>query len=307
MKNNNIKILIIGGGAIGALYGSKLALAGAQVSIVCRSNYNKVKKNGYKIQTKTGDYFFSPKPVLKKSAHYTDKPDYVVVTTKVLPQISVPDLIRPVLHKNTAIVLLQNGIGIESPIAAAFPDHELISALAFVCVSQSQPGHIHHSDYGRLILGNYPQGISKKTNMLCQLFKASGIEAETSNDIIQARWKKLVWNAAYNPLSVLAGGVSTHQLMSKPEYVDLIRDIMKEVVNLAAADGHPLKESVIQSNLDATLKMTPYKTSMLLDYEHHRPMEVEAILGNAIRKAKKFKIKIPHIKTLYVLLTLLNK
>ena len=63
---------------------------------------------------------------------------------------------------------------------------------------------------------------------------------------------------------------------------------------------------MIRKNIEDTEKMTPYKTSMLLDYENKRPMEVEAILGNALRIAGKYNIKTPHLKTLYALLTLIN-
>ena len=56
-----------------------------------------------------------------------------------------------------------------------------------------------------------------------------------------------------------------------------------------------------------TEKMTPYKTSMLLDYENRRPMEVEAILGNALRIALQYKIKVPYLESIYGLLTIVNE
>jgi 2-dehydropantoate 2-reductase len=77
---------------------------------------------------------------------------------------------------------------------------------------------------------------------------------------------------------------------------------MEEVVAIANADGSPVRPSIVDEHINATKIMKPYKTSMLLDYEAGRPMEVEAILGNAVRKAEKLGVKVPHMKTLYGLL-----
>ena len=138
------------------------------------------------------------------------------------------------------------------------------------------------------------------------LLKQSGIPCDLDTDILSARWKKLVWNAPFNPISVLGGGVNTKTMMETPECLHLVISVMNEVSKLADASGHPLPEGFIEKNLNDTLKMTPYKTSMLLDFENNRQMEVEAILGNTVRIAEKFNIDIPYIKSLYALLTLIN-
>ena len=69
-------------------------------------------------------------------------------------------LIRPAVGPHTVIVLIQNGIDIEAAIAAAFPDNELLSSLAFVAVGRGAPGQVNHLSLGSLILGRYPAGVS---------------------------------------------------------------------------------------------------------------------------------------------------
>ncbi len=298
-----MKILIIGAGAIGALYGGKLAQAGAEVSITCRSDYDVIKKNGFHIKSCLGDFDFKPKYVLREAAEYKDTADFIIVTTKVLPQISAIDLIKPALHSNSSILLLQNGIHIEKPIAAAFPKHHLISGLAFVCASKETPGIINHQDYGKVTIGDYPNGCSDKTKLLAQLWNQVGINCTTSPTIQTDRWKKLIWNAAFNPMSVLAGGITTKEIMTNNLTKDLAQKIMQEVYLLAQADNCALPESIIADNLDATAKMTPYKTSMLLDFESKRPMEVEAILGNAVKFAQNKNIATPYLSSLYALIS----
>ena len=302
-----IKILLFGTGAVGSFYAGKLSQAGASVSVVARSDYNVVKDSGIKIKSIYGDFHFIPEKVLKSGAEYNDNPDFIIVTTKVLPEIDVCNLIKDAVKPESSIVLLQNGIDIEKPVAAGFPRNEIISALAFVCVSRAEYGLVDHQDYGRIVFGTYPSGISGKVKLLEELFRKSGLPVETTDDVIAARWRKLLWNAPFNPMSVICDGANTKELMEHTEIRKLSVDIMNEILIISGADGHPLNESLISKNIEDTEKMTPYKTSMLLDYENKRPMEVEAILGNTLAIAGKYKINTPYLKTLYAMLSIINK
>ncbi len=304
---SGIKILLFGTGAVGSLYGGKLAQAGASVSAVCRSDYDVVKEKGIFIKSIYGDFHFRPEMVVKKASEYTHTPDFIIVTTKVLPGIDLPSLIKDAVKPLTSIVLLQNGIDVEKDIKAAFPGNEIISALAFVCVSRKSYGDVDHQDYGRLVLGTYPSGVSEKASILAEIFKESGVPVETAEDVIAARWKKLLWNAPFNPLSVIGGYVNTKEILSNRLTEELAEKIMREVYELSLADGHSVQEELIRKNLEDTYKMVPYKTSMLLDYESGRPMEVEAILGNAVRIAERLKVNVPNLKAIYAILDLLDK
>ncbi len=297
------KILVVGAGAVGGLFSSKLGLAGAEVTMVCRSDYEEVNKNGLQINSHWGNFSFTPKSVLKNIAEYQEKADFILVATKVLPEISVADLIRPALHSGASIVLLQNGIHIEKPIAALFPNHHLISMIAHVCVSKSAPGIIDHKELGRLAIGDYPKGVSAKTRQLIELWQKSGVPCEVSENIQIDRWKKLIWNAAFNPISVLAGGIDTQKILANPEAEKLVRNVMQEVCILARADGCELPENIVEQNVSMTKKMHPYKTSMLLDFEAKRKMEVEAILGNAVRFAEEKSLTVPYLSSLRALLS----
>ncbi|MBF0350359.1 MAG: 2-dehydropantoate 2-reductase [SAR324 cluster bacterium] len=298
------KVLVLGAGAVGALYGGFLHKAGVDVSVTCRSDYEHVKQQGFQIDSCLGNFNFQPTQVVRKPEDYSGVPDYVIVATKVLPDADVSSLLRPVVGPDTVIVLLQNGIDIEPPVAQAFPENLLISGLAFVCSNRIGPGHIHHQDYGRLIIGAYPGGSHQAVLELSEWFKQAGINCVASENIISARWKKLVWNAPYNPVSVLGGCLDTSQIMESTEAVLLVKHVMEEVCLLASHEGHPQVESVIEQNLVDTRNMVPYRTSMLLDYEAGRPMEVEAILGNVVKIGRRHQLAIPHIQALYALLQL---
>lgn len=297
------KILVVGSGAIGGFYGALLAKQGAEVSVVCRSDFQQVKRHGLEIESHNlGSWTFKPAQVLQQAADYQGSADYIILCTKVLPGLQRADLIRAAVDNNTAIVFIQNGVEIEQELLDAFPDNEIISGLAFICCNRNKPGRIHHLAYGHLALGNFPQGISSKTRQLCMLFERAGISCRATQDIATARWQKCVWNAPFNPLSVLSGGLLTADILGRHE--SLVRSIMLEVCAIAAATGHPLPEDIVEKNIASTYAMPPYKTSMLLDFEARRPMETEAILGNAVRAGKRTGVACPCLETLYGLMQL---
>lgn len=297
------KILVVGAGAIGGFYGGLLAKVGAEVSVVCRSDYDIVNRQGYRIDScDLGHWQFEPEQVLQHAGDYQQDADYLILCTKVTDQIDRIGLIRDAVRPHTVIVFIQNGVEIEAQLQDAFPNNELVSGLAFVCCNRLQAGEIRHLAYGKLMLGNLPGGVSAKTRHLQQLFMRAGIECVVSEDIVAGRWQKCVWNAPFNPLSVLSGGLPTLTILQQQE--KLVRRIMREVCDIAAGCGHPLTNDVIETNIQNTYAMPPYKTSMLLDFERGHPMETEAILGNALRAAQRQGIACPTLETLYSLMKL---
>lgn len=292
------KVLVIGAGAIGGFYGSLLAKAGAEVAVVCRSDYEHVKRHGFAINSSVlGNWYFKPTQVLKNACDYKRIADYVLLCTKVIPSLDRAALLRPAVSENTTIVFIQNGVEIEQELQDAFPDNEIISALAFICCNRTKPGEIDHLAYGRLVLGNLPDGISDSATTLSELFNRAGIECNASANIIAERWKKCVWNAPFNPLSVLSGGLLTLDILKAQE--SLVRNIMQEICEIAAACGHSLPTDIIDYNIDSTYAMPPYKTSMLIDFQNGQPLETEAILGNAVRAADRTGVLCPHLETVY--------
>ncbi|BCX82866.1 2-dehydropantoate 2-reductase [Methylomarinovum caldicuralii] len=297
-----MKALIVGTGAVGGFYGALLAKAGWEVAVVSRSDHDTVAANGIHIRSTLGEWTFRPAAVYRKADEAETPPDYVILCTKVLPDIDRTALIRGAVGPDTTIVLIQNGVEIEAEVAAAFPENALISGLAFVCVSRTGPGQVWHQAYGNLMLGDFPAGIGPRVETLADAFNRSGIRAKAVAEVVAARWRKCVWNAPFNPLSVLSGGLYTADILESQE--GFVRTLMQEVCAIAAACGHPLPDAVIDRNIDDTYKMPPYKTSMLLDFEAGRPMETEAILGNAVRAARREGVAVPHLESVYALMKL---
>jgi 2-dehydropantoate 2-reductase len=297
-----MNVLIVGAGAVGALFGSALARQGARVSVVCRSDYDAVSRDGYDIHSSVfGDHRFRPERVYRNVADCREPPDYLLLTSKVLENVDRAALIRPAVGPRTIIVLIQNGVDIEPPIAEAFPDNELLSSLAFVAVGRSAPGQVNHLSLGSLIMGRYPAGITPAAQALAAAFEAGKVPCKLTENVIGARWQKAVWNAVFNPISILGGVLDTNAMLRTDAEVAFARSAMQEVCDVAQAAGHPQSPSLIEQMLATTRAMPAYKSSMALDYENRRPMEIEAILGNTVRAARKVGVATPNLDAIYAL------
>jgi 2-dehydropantoate 2-reductase len=124
-------------------------------------------------------------------------------------------------------------------------------------------------------------------------------------DLVRARWRKLLWNIGFNPLSVILDA-TTDELMADPDTVVLIRTLMTEVAGAAAAEGRELPQGLIEDLLAITARMTPYATSMKLDADAGRPMEVEVMLAEPLRRAERAGVPMPSVAVLHCQLAFLD-
>ncbi|SEB25741.1 ketopantoate reductase family protein [Variovorax sp. YR216] len=304
------RVLVLGTGAIGSLYGAMLARSGAEVSVVSRSDRNTVREQGIRIySTQWGDGVFRPARVLDspgQAGKVADPPDYLWVALKAVRGVDRCALIRSAIGPRTAIVLVGNGIGIEEDIAAAFPQNELVSVLAFVAATRAGPAEVRHHALGRLAMGCYPAGTSAAVERLAQLFAAVGVPCDVQADITASRWLKNLWNVAFNPISVLGGAMDTRTILAPPQGREFVRRVMQEAAAVAAANGYPIAESVIEDTLRSTAAMPAYKTSMAADFEAGRELEVEPILGNVVRSAREHGVSAPSLESLYALMCMVQ-
>ena len=302
------RVLIVGAGAIGSFYGALLAEKGADVSVVCRSEFDAVREHGFAIESGTlGDRIFRPAQVLRSAAEYQGGyPDYLIVSIKVVHGVDRAALIRDAVGPDTAIVLIENGVEIEAEIAAAFPANELISALAYIQISRVGSGKVKHHALGDLTLGNYPSGASAHCRRLADLLQRDGVRCTVSEQVVTARWHKCVWNAVFNPISVMGGALDTAAILAPAEGEAFVRQAMQEVIRVATAAGHALPPAMVDQYIEGTRRAPPYKTSMALDFENGRSMETEVILGNAVRAGRREKVAIPALEALYALLKMIE-
>jgi 2-dehydropantoate 2-reductase len=305
MSNHNRNYAIVGTGALGGFYGAKLQKAGLEVNFLLRSDYDRVKKHGLIVESPQGD-FTLPQVRAYHDSHKMPQCDVVIVGIKTTQNHFLPKILPHLLKDNGVVLVLQNGLNIEPEVAKIVGAERVIGGLCFLCSYKVSPGHICHLDYGTITLGEYredyqPIGITNRLHQIANDFKRAHIPIKMSEDLLLSRWKKLVWNIPYNGLSVVLNA-RTDELMANPDTLILVEEIMGEVVAAAKSCDRIIPDDFIPHMLDYTHKMKPYRTSMKIDYDESRPLEVEAIFGNPIRAAEQAGIKLPQIEVLYRML-----
>ncbi|MBN2403425.1 MAG: 2-dehydropantoate 2-reductase [Spirochaetes bacterium] len=295
MNFNNVAI--VGAGAIGSFYGAKLQKSGLRVQFQTRSGAAALKKEKMKVNSIWGD--FSIKADAHDSTQSMEPADLIIVAVKALENIDYYKLLSPLIKKSSVILLIQNGLNIDEKLQELFPVQKVLGATAFVCLNRFSPENIQHLAYGRLDAGYLIKEDEQLAGEVVQLFKSAGVEIFLSGYIRELRWKKLLWNVPFNVLSVLLMKANTKEMIEDKNILRIAIELMKEVKRIAITDGINVTDNDINSMIEKTKIMVPYQTSMLLDFEGHRPMEVDAILGEPLKVARKSGIDVPRMEVLY--------
>lgn len=281
----SLKYAVIGTGAIGGYYGGNLARSGQEVHFLFHSDYDYVKKHGLQVDSVNGN-FHLPHILAYNKTVDMPKCDIVLVALKSTNNVLLKDLLLPLLHENTVVILIQNGLGLEADLQAGFPSLQIAGGLAFICSSKLGEGHIAHFDYGKLNLGSYSCRDVTVLEQVCSDFRQAGIDTDIL-ELELARWMKLVWNIPYNGMTVVLN-TATDILMDNPSMAVLLRDMMLEVIRGANHVGKgrfSIPESYADNMLSMTRQMTPYSPSMKLDFDSRRPLEIDYIYTRPVVEA----------------------
>ena len=287
---------IIGTGAIGGFYGGRLANAGRDVHFLFHRDYDFVRENGLQVDSCDGS-FHLPHVNAYNDTSQMPKCDIVLVALKSIRNQLLNTLLPPLLHENTIVVLIQNGIGLEYDLQQSFPTLQIAAGLAFICSAKTEPGVVNHQCYGSINLGNYSCRDKKRFTQIVDDFCQAGIDAHEV-EYYEARWKKAVWNMPFNGMTV-ALNTQTNLLLANPNTRQLIFEQMMEVVGAANRLGiNHLDESFAHHMIEMTDAMVPYSPSMKLDYDFHRPMEIYYLYTRPIEEALRAGFAMPRLQML---------
>ncbi len=279
-----MRYAVIGTGAIGGFYGGRLMRAGNDVNFLLHTDYEYVKENGLQIDSCDGSFHLDNVKAFRSTEDMPEV-DVVLVCLKSTREHLLKELLPPLIKNNPLVVLIQNGIGLEDDLQALFPELQIAAGLAFICSGKVGPGHIDHQCYGSINIGNFSCRDASLMEHFLEELKAAGIEANPV-EYLEARWKKAVWNMPFNGMTV-ALNTTTNKLLENPSTRQLIRDQMMEVVGASRALGvKGVDEAFVEKMIQMTDEMTPYKPSMKLDYDFHRPMEIDYLYSKGIRQAR---------------------
>ena len=291
------RIAIIGAGAIGLYYGGRLAQHGVDVHFLLRRDYELLRQRGLTVESWQGDFHIPPAQLnVYNDIRQMPPADLVIVTLKTTSNEFAMTLSPPVLHESTSILTLQNGLGIEDDLAARFGAHRILGGIAFIACNRTEDGVVKHLREGFVRVGSFDPVDRERPAAIAKLFKDSGIDCTVLDNLRRGRWEKLVWNIPFNGLGALLN-LTTDELLRS--HRDRVEALMHEVIQIAESEGLSFPADLITRLIRLTEPLGPYKTSMQIDREQGRPLEIESIIGRPLKVAIERKVQRPVLKNLH--------
>lgn len=300
------RIAVVGSGAIGTYYGGKLAAAGCDVQFLMRGDLDEVRCDGLHILGKDEDVHVATINCYN-STKEIGACDLVLIAVKTTSNADLPALIPPLLHEQTMLLTLQNGLGNEELLAEHFGAERVLGALCFICLSRTSRTTVERYDYGQIAIGEFGRAPGPRTHAIASEFKRGGIQCQVVEDLALERWRKLVWNIPFNGLSILGGGIDTAAIIGDEDLRRTTLGLMDEVIDAANKCGYALGHAAAKQQMERTETMGAYKPSTLLDFEAGKPLEIEAIWGEPFRRAAAAEAVTPRLELLYSLLRALDQ
>jgi 2-dehydropantoate 2-reductase len=296
-----VQTLIAGAGAVGGYFGYVLARAGWPITLLARgATCDAIAARGLRVHSK-GEEHVLRLPVIRDLAAAPAEAFELVFATVKMPDLpALAGVLHRVLAPDGLVVALQNGLGAEQILAAELGAARVVGGVAYIGVDCPAPGAVRHLSGGRVTLATLPGIDAARAARLSLHLEAAGIPSRLADDLRALRWRKLVWNAAFNPVTALAR-VTVGEAASDPGLRAILRGAMEEVVAVARAEGIDLPEDFVERSLEVRPEHRSGITSMLQDALTGRRTEVEAIVGAVLHAAAERHIPTPTLGTLYSL------
>ncbi len=287
MENTRGKcVVILGGGAIGSVVAAALAQKPGQETVLVgrRDHVRAIQERGLKVSGMLAE------PVMLEAREAVDRPlddTLLVVTVKAVDLEKALVGIAPFLRPTSAVLLLQNGLGIKDLALKALAGTAVASGSVFIGivamgVTFTAPGEV------RCFGGNIRVEPAFAGTPFFDLLLGLPLKVEKSNDIHKDLWTKLLVNAVINPLSVLLQG--HNRLVAETRFDALKEPILAEGRAVAVAEGVPLDVDAAFVNRFVT---SDNITSMLQDFRRGRPTEIDFINGGIVTAGRKHGIATP--------------
>ncbi|MDR2845615.1 MAG: 2-dehydropantoate 2-reductase [Puniceicoccales bacterium] len=298
-----LKIAIVGAGAVGAYYGCLLARAGHDVHFLLRSDLETVRRDGYHITTPDTQFHLFPVNAHADTAEIGPC-DLVIIALKATANAAFPALLPPLNDpaRGTVFLTLQNGMGNVESLARLFPAENVLGGVCFVCINRLASGVVRSFIPGQIHLADSDGPARPRTHALAAVFAAAGAICKVVDSLDRALWFKLCWNIPFNSLAILGGGITTDLIIASPALHELVEALMHEVQAAAAAYGVEIPDKHITTQFQTIGAMGAYKPSSLIDFQEKRPVEVEAILGEPLRRGLAKGVSMGRLACVYALM-----
>ena len=319
-----MKVAIVGAGAIGGLLGTKLALAGEQVTFIARNkNLAAINAQGFRLLLPDGGVQHAGGVRAVQDPADAGLQDVVLLTTKAHQMRDLLPGLRALFGRETVVVTMMNGVpwwyfqrlggafdgrsltsvDPDGALAAGIEVDRLIGSIVYPAAELVEPGVVRLIEGNRFTLGELDGQRTPRIQALSQSMMAAGFKAPVSRDIRSEIWVKLWGNLSFNPISAL-----THSTLEEICRFPLGRDLAARMMSEARAVGEKLGVEFkvsLEQRIAGAEAVGAHKTSMLQDVEHGRALELEALVGSVVELARITDTPTPTIDAIYAAAALL--
>lgn len=292
-----LRVTIIGAGAMGSLYGGRLADAGHRVLLYARraGGIAAPRERGLTIEELDGRVTTRPVAATADPGEAAADADLLILLVKTTDTAAALAPFRGRLGAGALLLTLQNGLGNEAAIRAtlgAGVDLALgVTAAGALLVG---PGRVRHTGSGPTVIGYPDRGVDGRLAAVAAALNAAGLATTATARIATAVWAKLLVNAAINPVTALTG-LRNGELPTAPGLADLLRAILAEAdaVRRAAAPEAVEPGDPFERVRAACVATAANHSSMLQDIVAGRPTEIDAINGAIVALGARHGIPTP--------------
>lgn len=292
-----MRVAVMGTGAVGGYFGAKLAMAGHEVWFISRGERLKaLRTTGIRVESIDGDFELAPLRATNDPT-VVGPVDLVLFTVKSTDTRKAAEAISPVVRDHTTVLAIQNGVENEAVLEEVLGADRIVPGVAVIGVSMPEPGHVLHTNNGSITIGEPSGDETDRVLDIQRTLSEAGVGARISADIRSVKWRKLVWNSAFNPIAALTGE-RVLRLIEDDDTRELAEAAMREAV----AVGEAMGLAVADYDMDRATQRNPNwahsKTSMLQDIERGRPTEIDALTGAVVRAGERVGVPTPVSRTL---------
>ncbi len=291
-----MRVLVFGAGAVGSYLGGMLA-TNNQVTLLGRKDHmDKVGGDHLHI---SGLIDIVARPRTCVEVLRDERYDVVLVTVKSYDLEAALDAVLPLLTEGTALIVVQNGLGIID-LPDRVQDAKVYLGVASFGVTYIGPGEVRYAGEGLLRIGarNGEDGSIRWVGM----FQSSGVETEASPDIVRDAWRKAVINSVINPITALVRRPNGH-LLDAPELRELGRGLFEESMGIAVGGGAlPVGDLDFQDVESVIMATAGNRSSMLQDVDRGRRTEVDAINGVFLDRGRALGLSVVYNSTVIALI-----
>ena len=304
-------VVIVGGGAIGRLFGYYLAREGSQVTIVDTAPESVAALNNQGIEFmavgETNPDSFARVPATAVGDGLQIKScDLVLLTVK---SSSTPAAARNIAHlvsEEVPLLSLQTGLGNIEVLEGILPENSVLAGFTFMSGANLGGGRVRHGGYGTTYIGELSGELSERLFLISELFQESGIPVRQVRRIQGRLWSKVIVYAAINPVSAILR-VTNGCLVEQEESLSLMKQLVEEGCRVAEAWDVDLVYPDLWAELLTACSQSANNISpMLQDILNELPTEIDAQNGMLCRYGKEKGVDTPTHESLVRLIRLIE-